>query len=160
LLEGWLVRRMTKHRPHVIVTGRVRRALENLIRSGWYVSHQDPITTPDSEPEPDLAVIRGAEGDYESEHPGANDIGLVIEVADTSLRQDRGPKLRVYAGAGIAIYWIVNIKDRQIEVYTEPDDRGKRPVYRRCQKFKTGDSVAVVLEGIEVGHLAVGPLLP
>src|SRR3954469_13574231 len=61
LLEGWLVQRMTKHRPHVIVTGRVRRALENLIRSGWYVSHQDPITTPDSEPEPDLAVIRGEE---------------------------------------------------------------------------------------------------
>src|SRR6266852_5662098 len=54
LLEGWLVQKMTKHRPHVLATELGRRALERLIPPGWHVAHQDPITAADSEPEPDL----------------------------------------------------------------------------------------------------------
>src|SRR5437870_3306712 len=120
LLEGWLVQKMTKHRPHVLATELVRRALERLIPPGWYVAHQDPITAVDSEPEPDLAIIRGNVLDYPVQHPGPEDVALVVEVADSSLRTDRGPKKRVYARADIQVYWIVNLKKRQIEVYTEP----------------------------------------
>src|SRR5438876_10016866 len=74
LLEGWLVRKMTKHRPHSISVHQTRRALERLLRPGWYVSIQDPITTTDSEPEPDLAVIRGDPRDYPDTHPGPSDV--------------------------------------------------------------------------------------
>jgi hypothetical protein len=68
LLEGWLVRKMTKNRPHIIAAGLARRALERLIPSGWHVAIQDPIATVDSEPEPDLAVVRGEERDYPDRH--------------------------------------------------------------------------------------------
>src|SRR6266852_7793927 len=59
LLEGWLVQKMTKHRPHSRCTHRTRRALESLLPGGWYVDAQEPVTTTDSEPEPDVAVVRG-----------------------------------------------------------------------------------------------------
>src|SRR5262249_35647718 len=109
LLEGWLVLKMTKHRPHSRCTHRTRRALERLLPAGWYVDSQEPITTIDSEPEPDVAVIRGELDDYPDRQPGSTDVALVIEVADTSLRTDRGAKKRVYAHAGIPVYWIANL---------------------------------------------------
>src|SRR5947199_10756848 len=59
LLEGWLVQKMTKHPPHILVTLLIRQALERLFGEGWYVNSQEPITTPESEPEPDVFVVRG-----------------------------------------------------------------------------------------------------
>src|SRR5439155_21803197 len=85
LLEGWLVAKMTKHPPHVIATGLIHDALRVIVPDGWYVSKEDPVTTLDSEPEPDLAVIRGTRRDYRDHHPGPLDVVLVVEVADTSL---------------------------------------------------------------------------
>src|SRR5207247_5767280 len=88
LLEGWLVRKMTKNPPHVVATGLVRRTLEQLLPSGWYVAVQDPISMADSDPEPDVAVVRGEVRDYLDRHPGPQDVVTVVEVADTSLKQD------------------------------------------------------------------------
>jgi hypothetical protein len=85
---------------------------------------------------------------------------LAIEVADTSLRQDRGPKKRLYARAGIAVYWIVNLKARRIEVYTEPAPSAKPPDYGLNDSYGATQSVPVVLDGVDVGHLAVRELLP
>ncbi len=81
---------------------------------------QLPVRLPgsDSEPEPDICWV--TRRDYSKQHPGPGDILLIIEVAETSLATDRGLKLKAYAEAGIADYWIVNLKDRQIEVYREP----------------------------------------
>src|SRR5712692_5425247 len=87
LLEGWLVQKMTKPRPHSRCTHRTRRALKRLLPAGWYVDTQEPITTADSEPEPDVAVIRGANDDYTDRQPGPVEVALVVEVADTTLRQ-------------------------------------------------------------------------
>jgi Uma2 family endonuclease len=81
---------------------------------------QNPIRIPasDSEPEPDIVwVVRK---NYAARHPEPQDVLLIIEVADTSLAVDRGAKLAVYAEAGIAEYWIVNLLNRQIEVYHSP----------------------------------------
>jgi Uma2 family endonuclease len=160
LLEGWLVPKMTKHRPHTLATLLLRRCLERLLPDGWYADSQEPITAPDSEPEPDLFVVRGDPRDYPDRQPGPPDVTLVIEIAERSLRTDRGPKKRTYARAGIPVYWIVNLKARRIEVYTEPERAGKRPDYRSKHEYGHEDELPVVLDGNEIGRLPIRELLP
>ena len=101
LLEGWLVPKMPKNPPHRLSTRRVRGKLEALIPPGWYVDSQEPITTLESEPEPDDVVVRGHPDDYANRHPGPHDLGLIVEVADASLKRDRTLKKRIYARANI-----------------------------------------------------------
>jgi Uma2 family endonuclease len=79
------------------------------------------IPVSDSEPEPDL--FWAVQGDYFKRHPEPHEVLLLIEVAESSLPIDRGVKLGVYAEAGIADYWIVNLIDQQIEVYRKPVGR-------------------------------------
>jgi Uma2 family endonuclease len=160
LLEGWLVQKMTKHRPHSLTTGLVRRALEHLLAVGWYVDSQEPITTVESEPEPDALVVRGDRRDYVDRHPGPEEVALVVEVADTSLRRDRGTKKRIYARAGIPVYWIANLPEHRFEVYTNPTGPAKRPDYGQRQDYGPADEIPVVLDGNEVGRLPVRELLP
>lgn len=160
LLEGWLVLKMTKNRPHVVAVDLAGRRLERHIPSGWYVALQEPFTTAESEPEPDIAVIRGELQDYPDEHPRAEDVALIVEVADTSLRRDRGTKKRLYARAGIPVYWIVNLKGRRVEVYTEPCTAGKRADYRQRRDYGPEDEVALILTGVEVSRIAVRELFP
>jgi len=153
LLEGWLVTKMPKNPKHRVVTHLMRQALENLGAPGWYVDTQEPLTTADSEPEPDVMVVRGETRRYLDRHPGPQDVPLVIEVADSSLQRDRTLKKRLYAAAGILVYWIVNLIDNQIEVYTDPSGPGDQPDYRHQQNYGLTDAIPVVIEGREVGHL-------
>lgn len=74
------------------------------------------FTLANSEPEPDVAIVRGRLDDFSSRHPGPNDVSLVVEVADKTLVTDRF-KAQLYAGAGIPVYWIVNLSERAIEVF-------------------------------------------
>jgi len=160
LLEGWLVTKMPKNPRHSVVTQQTREALMRVLPSGWYVNTQEPITTADSEPEPDIAVVRGERRQYLDHHPGPQDVSLLIEVADSSLQRDRTLKKRLYAAAGILVYWIVNLIDNQIEVYTDPSGPGDQPDYRHQQNYGPMDAIPVVIEGREVGHLVVQDLLP
>jgi Uma2 family endonuclease len=160
LLKGWLVRKMRKNPPHRFATESTREALGEVIPSGWHVQSQEPITLLDSEPEPDVSVIRGSARDYAQEHAGPNNVGLVVEVADTSLARDRGFKKQIYAEARIPVYWIVNLIDRVVEVYTEPSGPGEQPDYRKNEAYAAADDVPVVLDGREVGRIAVRDLLP
>lgn len=129
LLEGWLVFKMPKNPPHRATTRLVRTALENILPPGWYVDSQEPITLSNSEPEPDIVVVRGDTRQYLDRHPGAADIGIVIEVSDPTLQRDRTVKKRIYARAGIAIYWIVNLVEEQVEVYSQPLVEVEQPDY-------------------------------
>jgi Uma2 family endonuclease len=160
LLEGWLVQKMTKHKPHSIATRRLRRALEQILPAGWYVDSQEPITTVDSEPEPDVFVAREDVADDPARHPGPHEVPLVVEVADSSLRQDRETKKRIYARASIPVYWIVNLVERQIEVYTETASAADPPDYRQRRDYGPDETVPVVLGGVEAGSLRVAELLP
>lgn len=160
LLEGWLVEKMPKKPPHSVATGLLSDALTPMLPGGWHVISQEPITTGDSEPEPDIGAIRGKRRDYVDAHPQPKDIGLIVEVADTTLARDRGVKKTIYARAGIPIYWIVNLVDRCVEVYSDPTGPGKNPDYRQKQIFGPKDSVAVVLDCEEIGRLKVKHLLP
>ena len=98
----------------MVATGCLLDLLPRVLPAGWFLNVQDPITTPESLPEPDAAVIRGSRRDYRERRPMAADVGLIIEVADTSLAQDRGTKKRVYARVGIPVYWIVNLNTSRI----------------------------------------------
>jgi Uma2 family endonuclease len=160
LLEGWLVCKMPKNPPHRIATRLAQKTLEGVVSAGWYVDSQEPITLDDSEPEPDVMVIRGETRDYLARHPGAGDLALVVEVADTTLERDRGGKKRLYARAGIVVYWIINLSERLVEVYSEPSGVAEEPDYRQRDDYGPDDSVPVVIEGREVGRIAVRELLP
>jgi Uma2 family endonuclease len=92
---------------------------------------------PHSDPRPDVSHIRGAARDYPDHFPTVTDSLLFIEVADTSLDFDRGEKLRAYASAGVPEYWIVNLRDDQVEVYREADAQG----YRSLRIHKPGETV-------------------
>jgi Uma2 family endonuclease len=162
LLEGWLVQKMKRYRPHTLMTGLVRRALEGLPSEGWYIDSHEPITTADSEPEPDVIVIRGDPDDYPDFHPGPDAVALVVEVADSTLRRDRTIKKRIYAHARarIPIYWIANLIESRFEVYTDPTGPAEQPDYRQRQEYGPDDEIPVVLDGVVVGRLLVRDLLP
>jgi Uma2 family endonuclease len=160
LLDGWMVSKMTKNPPHSSATRLVRHALERIVPRGWMVDSQEAITLATSEPEPDVVVARGDDQSYLDHHPGPKDVALVVEVADVSLKRDRTLKKRLYAEAGIPVYWIVNLVDRCVEVYSDPSGPADRPDYREHRDGGPTDEVAFTVEGHEVGRLAVGSLLP
>ena len=160
LLEGWLVFKMPKNPPHRATTRLVRTALENILPAGWYVDSQEPITLSNSEPEPDIVVVRGATRQYLDRHPGAEDIALIIEVSDTTLQRDRTVKKRIYARAGISIYWIVNLVEEQVEVYSQPLVEVEQPDYSQRWDFGRSAVIPIIIEGIEIGAIAVDALLP
>jgi Uma2 family endonuclease len=160
LLEGWLVLKMPKHPPHAVVTRLTQKALDRVVPPGWDVRVQDPLTTDTSEPEPDVAVTRGDTRDYLDRHPSPKDVAIAIEVSETSLARDRGLKKRIYARARIPVYWIINLINRRVEVYSSPSGPAKKPDYRRCQVLDHDDEVPVIIDGRSVGVLRVSDLLP
>lgn len=159
LIEGYLVRK-TPYNPLCANTlTKLNKWLVLLDLADWVVQSKLPITLADSEPEPDAALARGDETTFADHHPEPAEVGLVIEVADSSRYADRTEKLRMYARAGIAVYWIVNVSDKQVEVYTDPDRTADPPVYRARTDYKPGASVPIVLDGTAVAHLAVSELV-
>jgi Uma2 family endonuclease len=118
LLEGWLVPKVPKNPLHRLSTRLIRLALESLVPAGWYVDSQEPVTLADGEPEPDVMIVRGNSRDYRDRHPGPGEVALVVEVADTSLSRDKGLKKRSYARAGIPVYWIMDLNERRLDIYS------------------------------------------
>lgn len=160
LLEGWLVPKMTKNPPHAVASKLASKALDRILPSNWHTRIQDPILLSASVPEPDVAVARGTERDYGDRHPSATEVALIIEVADSSLTEDRRLKKRIYARDGIAVLWIVNLVDNRVEVYTDPTGPADQPDYRKRQDFSPIDSLPLLLEGRELGRIVVRDLLP
>lgn len=159
LIEGLIVDKMPHNPPHDGTLTRIQRRLARQLSEDWLIRVQCAITIRKSEPEPDLAIVKGPEDVYFTRHPGPRDIALLIEVADTTLEGDRQDKGRMYASARIPVYWIVNLNERQVEVYTEPKG-GKSPAYRLRTDHRLDAKVPLLIEGNEVGQVPVGELLP
>lgn len=160
LLEGWLFPKMAKNPPHRIATRHTQRALEAIVPAGWYVDAQEPITLADSEPEPDVCVVRGATEDYSDCHPEPPNIALVVEIADSTLERDRSLKRRLYARAEIPVYWIINLVEQQLEEYTVPVPSETAPDYQHRRDYSLTESVPVRIEDQDLGVLAVRELFP
>lgn len=118
LIGGQIVTQSPQGSEHVAATDRVAEKLRDIFGAGFWVRMQFPLDLGQlSEPEPDIAVVRGRREDY-TDHPTT--ALLIVEVSDTTLAYDCGAKASLYAAAGIDEYWIVNLNDRQLEVFREP----------------------------------------
>ncbi|MEX5217521.1 MAG: Uma2 family endonuclease [Nitrospira sp.] len=142
LIEGEIVTMTPQNSPHAATIGKTQRALDRTFGVNIWVRVQMPlIIDPDSEPEPDLAVVQGTPDDYSDHHPTS--ALLVVEVSDTTLSLDRDRKRSLYARAGIQEYWIVNLTERCLEVYRDPlSQRGHPASYRSFRKLNLSDSVS------------------
>lgn len=159
LLDGLIFEKMTQKPLHAVVLDLAHTALATLLPAEWYVREQKPIQAQKSLPEPDLVVVRSPATRYARKHPGAGDIAILIEVADTSLEFDRSIKGAVYARSKIAEYWIINLLDRTVEVHTRP--RGGKSAGYELQTVHAGsDLIPVAVQGKELGMLALTDFLP
>jgi len=151
LIDGLMVRKdrsargenlMTHNPRHALLVSRLQRLLASFCESaGFYLRVQLPVTLNNiSAPEPDIAVVIGTEEDYADRHPGPSDVLLIIEVADSSVGTDRSTKQRLYATAGVAQYWLINLSESQVEVYEQPDSTSGK--YAQQTILKSGQAVA------------------
>ena len=162
LIEGFLVAKMTQYPPHAVSSELCRVKLDRMLPPGWHLRIERPFRIPSrsSKPEPDLVVTRGGIRDFIARHPEPHDVALVIEVADSSLDDDRNLMASVYGGGGVAICWIANLVDRQVEVYSLPSGPSEPLGYRHCEVYGADQEVPVVISGTEVGRIKVADLLP
>jgi Uma2 family endonuclease len=125
LLEGKIIWMSAKGTAHCSAVGRTYKLLEKLLGNQAWISIQDPIALNQrSEPEPDIAVVKIDSLDYADHHPTPNEVYLIIEVADTSLKFDCETKGKAYAQAGITDYWVLDVLNRQLYVFREPNEDG------------------------------------
>lgn len=123
LLNGEIVNMAAIGRKYAAKVDRINRLFNQIPRDTIIVRVQNPIELGAfSQPEPDIALLRWQDDFYESGHPQAKDVCLLIEVADTTLETDRAIKLPLYAQADIVEVWIVNLLEATIEVYRQPID--------------------------------------
>lgn len=155
LLEGHLVVPTPRGPPHDGTHGLLEDEVDRLMPAGWQARSRLGLTLEDSQPEPDIAVVREDPEGYYHRHPNAADVAVLMEVADSSLESDRVDKGRIYARAGVAEYWIVNVPDRQIEVYTQPTPTG----YADRQNYTAG-AVSLTVGGVQVGAVPLAAIFP
>lgn len=160
LLGGQLIVAEPQGSYHVTAVGMIGSRLGTVLPQGWIVRMQAPLALDDeSAPEPDFAVVRGTWADYREAHPTS--AALLVEVADSSLAFDRDKKGSLYARAGVADYWIVNLVDRMLEVYRDP---GPDPTaahgwrYRSRLTLSPAETLAPL--ALPTVRLSVSELLP
>lgn len=160
LLEGWLVEKMGKKPPHTLVNQMTAELLGKLLPQGFFINIQEPITLTTSEPEPDIVIVRGTRRDYVNHHPTPPNIALVIEVSDTTLQRDRSVKQRIYAAANIPFYWLLNLIDNQLELYSQPSGTGAKAAYAQRQDYAPDTEVPLILDNTEIARIKISDLLP
>jgi Uma2 family endonuclease len=161
LLRGWIVPKMGHNPPHSVSLTLVQEALKDILPRGWFLRVQLPVAgCGDNEPEPDIAVVRGKPRDYKRHHPTAKDVGLLVEIADSSLEEDRTYKGSIYAEAKYQEYWIVNLVDGLVETYTDPTGSQSEPHYGTQTDYRSRREVPLVLNGVEIARIPVRDLLP
>lgn len=163
LREGRLFEKMAKTKAHGYVGAAVNRAVARRLPEGWSLWPESTIVLDATNaPLPDFAVIRGASPlDFASpeRYPGPADVGLIIEIAVTSLRSDLTTVLEMYARAAIPAYWVVDVAGRRILVHGDPRVVEGRGEYARVEIFRAGDSPPLVLDGREVARIPFEELL-
>lgn len=118
LIDGEIIEMPPPGNAHCVGVECVASELRTVFGANHWVRVQMPLNLgTHSDPQPDIAVVRGTPRDY-ADHPTT--ALLVVEVSDTSLRYDRGRKASLYAKAGLAEYWIVDVANSQLEIYRQP----------------------------------------
>ena len=125
LISGKIILKSAKTAFHVIALRLLASFLEKFLDKSVFVRTQDPISLDDfSEPEPDLAIVKGTMFDYAKRHPSPSDVYLVVEIADSTLKKDCEVKDKLYARSNIADYWVIDVKNRQVHIFRTPTSTG------------------------------------
>jgi Uma2 family endonuclease len=160
LIEGTILGMMTLGSHHVTAVTLVYEALREVFGKGYLVRSQAPLNIGrHTDPEPDVAVVRGNVRDYAKEHPST--ALLIVEISDSTLRNDQTRKASLYARAGIEDYWIVNLNDNQLEVHRQPVPMSTQEFgygYAEVRVFAATDAVAPL--AAPHSTIAVADLLP
>lgn len=138
IIDGYLIDKMSIGSRHASTVKRLNRKLSLLIGDRAIISVQDPIHIDEyNEPEPDIALLNLREDFYAESHPTPEEVLLVIEVADSTVEADRTIKKTLYAEAGIAEFWLVNLKENTVERYSSP----KNGNYRLAEILESGETI-------------------
>jgi Uma2 family endonuclease len=163
LLNGRLYEKMAKTRAHGYVGASITMTLVPRLPAGWSLWPESTIVLDSTNaPLPDFAVVRGANPlDFASpaRYPGPGDVGLLIEIAVTSLHDDLTTALEEYARASIPADWVVDVAGRRILVHTEPRVVEGRGEYARVETYRPGQALPLVLDGREVARIPFDELL-
>jgi Uma2 family endonuclease len=160
LIGGDIYEEQPVNSPHASGVSGLEEALRSISPSGVYIRTQSPLAAgPDSQPLPDLAVVKGQWRDYTDHHPAF--AVLVAEVSDTTLSLDRLTKASLYARTGIPEYWILNLNERLLEVHREPVPATAEPFghhYRSITRLTETETVEPLFAPNEI--IKVSDLLP
>jgi Uma2 family endonuclease len=148
LLDGVIVEMTPIGVPHAACVDRLNVLLQRGYGDRAIVRVQGPIRlNPYSEPQPDLSILKPRADFYGTAHPGPADVLVVIEIADTSLRYDRDVKMPLYARAGIAEYWLIDVVNDTVEVFGQPGPGG----YLASELASRGDRLPTrALSGVDL----------
>jgi len=155
LLRGEIVPKMPSNPPHAGIINRLNRLLGPQVLGRAIPGVQNPIRLKDSQPEPDLSVLRPSPDDYGTRHPTPADVFLLIEVSESSLDRDRDLKAPLYAENGVTEYWIVSLDNHTVLVHRDPRPDGTWAAVTARTRGETLDVAA--LPGVSV---AVADVLP
>jgi Uma2 family endonuclease len=161
LLDGELVE-VTKGPRHDFTVSELARWLRKVLPERAWVVREEKVIEPWPYwwPEPDLTVARGPGRRYQHRYPGRGDIAILVEVCETSQYEDRIVKFPAYAKPVVPQYWIVDIRRRAVEVYTDPVPSGRPPRYATAREFPEDGLIPVVIEGKRYRSIRVSDILP
>ena len=134
LLEGEIIKMSPEGIPHSYTNDSVADYLREKLRGLAKIKESHPITLDNSEPEPDIAIVRLPETIYRHHHPYPEDIYWLIEISNQTLKKDLEEKAKIYARNGIREYWVIDLVNKVLIVHTKP----KGDSYTQIQKYKTG----------------------
>ena len=147
LLDGEIIKMSPEGIPHSYTNDSVVKYLRNILANLADVRESHPITLANSEPEPDIAIVRLPETIYRQHHPYAEDIYWLIEISNKTLKLDREEKSKIYARNSIIEYWIIDLVNNKLIVHTEPKDSK----YTQINEYKTGAIASQRFPNVNIG---------
>ncbi|MEO1351488.1 MAG: Uma2 family endonuclease [Cyanobacteria bacterium J06635_15] len=161
LIHGEIIQMAAKGVAHEVCLTRLLRELPKCLAETVTLRCQSPITlSPDSEPEPDFAIVRNRDDDYFEGHPQPADILWLIEVSDSSLAYDQSVKLAMYAAHGITHYWIFNLLDSVLECYSDPYQNQQGTWAYRMKRIYLPTETVMIPQLDTQSLLALGKVFP
>lgn len=162
LIDGVIVDKMTKNSPHIIATDLVQYLFIRLVPAGYFFTMGNPVVIEvlNSVPEPDAMVVRGGPRDIRGRGRTPAVTALAVEVADTSYALDRTRKSKLYAAAGIPVFWLLDLNRRRLEIFSNPTGQGDQARYDKVETFEESDEAPLVLDGQEAARFRVSEILP
>src|SRR5262245_32008297 len=160
-LMGGILYKMVKKEPHNFAVSQVAEALRRILPDGFHVREEKSLRHGKrSLLEPDVVVAPGRSGEYRPHPPTTTEVSLIVEVCHHTQEADYQVKWKRYAAARVPVYWIVNLHQRRVEVFTSPGGARTHTTYTEGTSFPEETTVPVVIGGRELGRIAVAELLP